>query len=269
MRSLVHKSRSRSGGVASVLAWPPQLALRTHQGCMITGTDADVLSCEVAPGYVWQKVDYGTGSPITRSDSASDGGFEFTGGCYFQMTLPQPVTLRALSIHGAVTLAGLPTTHPDYDTARTPVHSVFGVHTDGIATISTSRQKRDLRTDLGPTDFSVRDLHTLGVMGDIRYQSRVILGVHSSTLPEYQEYASGGTAIWANGMVRIASDEQNELTTDTFIMGKDFWGTVHEGVVFSEGAHSPLPLWEPGTNVQAIHKALTERWGTSLPALIT
>lgn len=263
MRSLVKaaaKHTKLSG--ATAIPWPPQLGLRTHPDSPITGSDSDVQDCTIAPGYVWQAV--GTGAPVTRSPA----GFSFSGGKYLQMTLPQPVTLRALSVHGSVTFAGMQTDHPDYDTARNTVQSVFGAQADGVATVSAHRQRRDLRTDLGPTDFNVRDLHTLGLMGDMRYKSRLVVGVHSTTLPEYAEYGAGRTAIWANGIIRIASDENNELTTDTFIMGKNFWGTVHEGVVFSEGAHSPLPLWSAGTNSQAVHKALTDRWGTMKPVQV-
>lgn len=244
------------------MSWPPAVGLRTHPGSAITGTDADVLSCTIAPGYVWQKV--GTGAPITRSAD----GFKFTGGCYFQMTLPMPVTIQALSVHGAVTFEGMSTGDPNYAFFNNATQSIFGAEAAGGETTLTARRgSRQLGTDLGPSDFTVRDLNALNIMHDQRFQSTAIVGVHATTLPEYEEYGAGTNAIWANGSIKISAVEVNPIVTDTFIMGKDFRGTVHEGVVLTKTAESAAPLWGAGDNVQAIHKALAGIWSPSAPVI--
>lgn len=257
--------RSGAGGPAASMSWPPAHGLRTHPASPITGTDADVLSCTIAPGYVWQKV--GTGNPITRDAN----GFHFEGGCYFEMTLPAPVTIQAISLHGVVTFMGATETYVDYDTMAGIEQHIFGALAGTDATLSARRSSRYLYCNMGGATLYARDMHNAPhrVMNERRDESRAVVGAHFTTLPEYEEYGGGVASVWANGTCKSAGKTVSETVTDKFIMGKDFWGTVHEGVVFTKTAESPLPLWGDGDNAQAVQKALADIWGTVEPFRVT
>lgn len=246
----------------SEVPWPMPGVLRTHAGSPYTGTPSDVLTCTIAPGYVWQKA--GSGAPVTHSAD----GFTFDGGCYLEMTLPSPYTFNTISIHGAVTFENWSSSDPGYAAMNNSTGTILGITTaSGDATLTAQRASRRLSSDLGPNYLTVREVNLLNIMHDLRHRSRAVVGVHATTNPAYMEYGAGKAALWGNGSILISDFDVNAVTADKIVMGKDFVGTMHDGIVAIENAAYPqVPLWADGTNCRAIHRTLMDMYPPTDPA---
>ena len=210
-------------------AWPPTAPnmLYLHPGIAYTGDATDVQSITFANGL--PMVIAGDGDPV----SIDADGLHFNRGKYLEYIPPAASTYDGLAVFGRLTT----TAESTNSTAQKPINLL-----DGTASfLVIKRRFREIESDISGASVNVRGV------SDLTSNVPMVVGVHfDARLREY----GGSYASWLNSHIAGASDDATSITPTAWRIGEDFWGTIHEGVVFFRTADDPGDLLPPGGNAE-------------------
>ena len=214
--------------------WPPTPSLTClylHRDHVTwTGPDNDITSLTFANGMTMNVV--GTGDPV----SIEPDGLRFRMGKYLEFDLGQELIYSAIGCFAHITR--LPV--PDGFSSRTK-QQVIGINSPNIPFLfSIDAGANQFYMDFGSTGKGgggTRD--EIGRQADTK---SFTFGLEHETLPEHRP-VYGATSVWLNGRVNEAFDDVSEAPKATsWVVGKDFVGTIHEGVTYYrfQGVSGPL-----------------------------
>lgn len=243
MRLGIGIGRAGGGGHGSDTApqWPPAGALHIHPNMTWDGGDPnDVRWIEFESGL--RMLATGTGAPITKDAD----GFHFNLGQYFSYTPTVVTEFSAVAAFAKITFPAIPqegigdlTQRAVGDKSQMPINMI-GV---GESLMSLRKRHLDMYCDTG--SHCIRAGWLQDDIGRVDETKTLNLGVHLETNPEFQE-DPGGTVIWMNNRVLLSGVHSETLKPTEWQVGKDMYGTMHEGVVMIRPVGLLGPLYPPG-----------------------
>lgn len=217
--------RTQSGGGVAVDTPPASLALsgglHVHGGMAYAGPASDVQSITFQNGMTLNVT--GTGNPITIDAD----GLHFSAGKYLSVPLTQ--TYSGFAAFAAITVK-TDATDPAW---QYPINltgsgvNVLSFRASGSLTRSDGGANHTYPT-LRPR-WAVNQRHVFGTCIAARGDG-----------PEAQH------SLWQDGIQIGGTVPVSQIVPIACELGRNFTGTIHEGIVFAQVATDPTPLYPPG-----------------------
>lgn len=236
----------QAGGGGAVAApppaWPPATGLHLHSGISYTGTPTDVQSIVFPSGLTMSAV--GAGDPITIDAS----GLHFWMGKYLQYIPPANIPYSGMAAFARITNRPIPNSpYPNGNSDSFKLEQQpLGVVSNTARLFSYKYHNRTVTCDMGAAFFSTRDVEGIGTDA---VSDTFTIGAYYSVNGDEGEYG-GASALWLNGRILEASTASEIITPTEWVVGKDMYGTLHEGVLFTQHQGSTDPLFPPGGSSQ-------------------
>lgn len=220
-------------------------ALRIHPEMEWGGTAGNVEWIKFDNGLIMAAT--GTGSPITKDAE----GFHFWQGQYLSYRPAAITEFSAVAAFAQVTLFAIPadgvgglTQAQMGDKQQKPIN--LSSRTENL--LSMRKRHSDLMSDTGSNNIRVGWVNT--EIGRMHEEMTFNIGIEVETnlelIPDY-----GATAVWLNNRAIRAERTSETLEPSEWQVGRDMYGTLHEGVVLTRPLGIEGPLYPPG---------VTPRW---------
>lgn len=241
-----------SGGDVSPPAWPLSASniLRIHPDMEWDGTTDDVTSITFPNGLVMLAT--GTGAPITKDES----GFHFWMGKYFSYTPPAVVPYSGIAAYARITRIAIPNDpHPNNDAwSERKDQQPLGVVAGSAKFLFIRPYYEVISCDMGGgVDFYLSRQSEIGGAANTR---EMTLGAYYSTIPEEQEHG-GASALWLNDRIAHGNVDASQMAPTEWVVGKDMYGTMYEGVLLTQRLGADHALFPVGTSSQWIMDQLS------------
>ena len=177
----------------------------------------------------------GTGEPVRINAN----GLHFAFGKY--LSLPLGVTLQysGIAAFARITRNIIPEGISDKTQQQ-----VIGVNSSTVSfLISIDARTNAFRADQGPVRLETSAPR--GEVGRGEAEFSYTFGLEHDATPEGRS-SYGNTSIWLNGRVIEAANLTNIMPVSTWVVGKDFGGTLHKGAMFFRRDGENHPLFPPG-----------------------